>query len=207
MPKYNLINQKGDFLSQIYLDDKIFGITINKQVLYDVVNAQRASMRQGTHSTKNRALVSGGGKKPWRQKGTGRARHGTIRSPLWRGGGVCFGPSPRDYSVKVNQKVRRLALKMALSWKINNKNVILIDNINLETYKTKEFQNILNQLNIKQKTLILTTELNHNLCLSIRNLSKVLLETVEHVSVYQLLSYSKIILTKEAANYFEENLK
>ncbi|CAP18529.1 50S ribosomal protein L4 [Candidatus Phytoplasma mali] len=207
MPKYNLINQKGDFLSQIDLDDEIFGISINKQVLYDVVNAQRASMRQGTHATKNRALVSGGGKKPWRQKGTGRARHGTIRSPLWRGGGVAFGPSPRDYSVKVNQKVRRLALKMALSWKINNKNLILIDNINLETHKTKEFQNILDQLNIQQKTLILTKDLNHNLCLSIRNLSKVLLETVSHVSVYQLLSYSTIILTKEAANYFEENLK
>ncbi|MFP7699389.1 MAG: 50S ribosomal protein L4 [Candidatus Phytoplasma pyri] len=207
MPKYNLINQKGDFLSQIYLDDEIFGIKINKQVLYDVVNAQRASMRQGTHSTKNRSLVSGGGKKPWRQKGTGRSRQGTIRSPLWRGGGVVFGPLPRDYSVKVNQKVRRLALKMALSWKINNKNLILIDNINLETHKTKEFQDILNKLNIQQKTLILTIDLNHNLCLSIRNLSKVLLETVSHVSVYQLLSYSKIILTKEAANYFEENLK
>ncbi|GAK74219.1 50S ribosomal protein L4, partial ['Chrysanthemum coronarium' phytoplasma] len=137
MPKINILNQQGDFVSEKVLATTVFDIKPNPQVLYDVVNAQRAAMRQGTHATKTRALVAGGGKKPWRQKGTGRARHGSIRSPLWRGGGVTFGPSPRDYSVKVNQKVRSLALKSALSLQAQNNQLVVVDNINLATHKTK----------------------------------------------------------------------
>lgn len=207
MPKYDLINQNGDFISKIDLDDSIFDVKINKQVLYDVVNAQRASMRQGTHATKNRSAVSGGGKKPWRQKGTGRARHGSIRSPLWRGGGSAFGPSPRDYSVKINRKISQLAFKIALSYKINEGNMILVDDFNLSTHKTKVMKSFLEQLNIKHKTLIITKELNKNLSLSVRNLTTAFSETISHVSVYQLLRYRKIILTKEVVNYLEENLK
>eukprot|EP00126_Sphaerothecum_destruens_P003703 Sdes_comp17480_c0_seq1m6715 len=129
MPTLNLFNQAGEKISEVALNDAIFGITPNQQVLYDVVNAQRAALRQGTAKTKTRAEVRGGGKKPWRQKGTGRARQGSIRSPQWRGGGIVFGPIPRSYAVKVNQKVKQLALKSALSYHVLAENLVLVDNI------------------------------------------------------------------------------
>jgi large subunit ribosomal protein L4 len=207
MPKINIINQQGDFISEKVLSTSVFDIKPNQQVLYDVVNAQRASMRQGTHATKTRALVSGGGKKPWKQKGTGRARHGSIRSPLWRGGGVTFGPSPRDYSVKVNKKVRSLALKSALSLQAQNNQLVIVDNINLATHKTKDFHQILKKLNITSKSLIVVDKMTKQLVLAARNLSYITLETPSHASVYQILNCKKLILTSDSVNYFEEVLK
>ncbi|WP_349401776.1 LSU ribosomal protein L4p [Candidatus Phytoplasma solani] len=207
MPKYNIINQLGDLISTKDLENSVFDIKPHQQALYDVVNAQRAAMRQGTHATKTRALVSGGGKKPWKQKGTGKARHGSIRSPLWRGGGVAFGPSPRDYSVKVNQKVGHLALKSALSLHSRQKQLILIDNFNLETHKTKTFQQILQKLNITVKTLIIVTQITEKLTLASRNLPYITLETAAHASVYQILNCKNLVLTLDAVAYFEEVLK
>ncbi|TKA87590.1 MAG: 50S ribosomal protein L4 [Candidatus Phytoplasma asteris] len=207
MPKINILNQQGDFVSEKVLATTVFDIKPNPQVLYDVVNAQRAAMRQGTHATKTRALVAGGGKKPWRQKGTGRARHGSIRSPLWRGGGVTFGPSPRDYSVKVNQKVRSLALKSALSLQAQNNQLVVVDNINLATHKTKGFQQMLQKLNITSKSLIVVTQMTEQLALASRNLSYITLETASHASVYQILNCKQLVLTADAVNYFEEVLK
>ncbi|MFT2804956.1 MULTISPECIES: 50S ribosomal protein L4 [16SrI (Aster yellows group)] len=207
MPKINILNQQGDFVSEKVLATTVFDIKPNQQVLYDVVNAQRAAMRQGTHATKTRALVAGGGKKPWRQKGTGRARHGSIRSPLWRGGGVTFGPSPRDYSVKVNQKVRSLALKSALSLQAKNNQLVVVDNINLATHKTKDFQQMLQKLNITSKSLIVVTQMTEQLALASRNLSYITLAPASHASVYQILNCKQLVLTAAAVNYFEEVLK
>ncbi|AGL90307.1 50S ribosomal protein L4 [Candidatus Phytoplasma australiense] len=207
MPKYNVINQLGDLISTKDLKSNVFDIQPHQQALYDVINAQRAAMRQGTHATKTRAFVSGGGKKPWRQKGTGRARHGSIRSPLWRGGGVVFGPSPRNYSVKVNQKVSHLALKSALSSHFRQNQLILVDDFNLDTHKSKDFQKTLQKLNVTSKALIIVTNSNRNLTLASRNLPYVTLETAAHASVYQILNCKNLILTLDAVAYFEEVLK
>lgn len=207
MPKYNIIDQTGNLVSTKELENRIFDIKPNQQVLYDVVNAQRAAMRQGTHAAKTRAKVYGGGKKPWKQKGTGKARHGSIRSPLWRGGGVAFGPSPRDYSVKVNQKVRHLALKSALSLQAQQKQLILVNDFNLETHKTKDFKQILQSLKITTTTLIIVTKLTEKLTLATRNLPFITLETAAHTSVYQILNCKNLILTLDTVAYFEEVLK
>ena len=142
-----LLNQQGNKIEDITLNDSVFSVEENNQVIYDVIYAQRAAMRQGTHKVKNRREVSGGGKKPWRQKGTGRARQGSIRAPQWRGGGVVFGPTPRSYEVKVNQKVRQLALKIALSDKLRNGKLVVVDALSFEQPKTKAFLQVLNNLN------------------------------------------------------------
>lgn len=206
MPKVNLLNVSGETLEQIQLDATVFGIEPNKQVLFDVVNAQRAAMRQGTANTKGRSEVAGGGRKPWRQKGTGRARHGSIRSPLWRGGGVTFGPSTRSYAVKVNKKVRRLALKSAYSYLVANKTVIVIDELSFEQPKTKEFQAILNNLKIEGKVLFVVEELTKNEFLSARNIPTVSIGAASHVSVYDLLNTNTLVLTKGALKIVEEAL-
>ncbi|MBP5835652.1 50S ribosomal protein L4 [Candidatus Phytoplasma meliae] len=207
MPKYNIINQKGDLVATKVLESSVFDIKPHQQVLYDVVNAQRAAMRQGTHATKTRALVAGGGKKPWKQKGTGRARHGSIRSPLWRGGGVAFGPSPRDYSVKINQKVSHLAIKSALSLQAQQKQLMVIDDFNLATNKTKDLAQILKTLKIQAKTLIIVTKMTEQLMLASRNLPYVTLEKASHTSVYQMLNCKHLVLTADAVTYFEETFK
>ncbi|MFR0367854.1 50S ribosomal protein L4 [Candidatus Phytoplasma palmae] len=209
MPKCNVLNQQGEFVSEIYLLDEVFGMKPNKQVLYDVVNSQRAAIRQGTHSTKNRSAVRGGGRKPYPQKGTGNARHGTIRSPLWRGGGVVFGPKPRQYSLKVNSKVKKIALNSAFSWQFEQGNLIIIDSFKFENPKTKEFFNFLKKLNLMKnnRVLIIVKELNDNLLFSTNNLSGVTVESVQHVSVYQLLKAKKIIISKESINFFEKVFK
>ncbi|TVY12358.1 50S ribosomal protein L4 [Candidatus Phytoplasma pini] len=206
MPNYSLFSQNGQLLSEINLLDEVFGVKPNHQVLYDVVNKQRAAMRQGTHSTKNRSAVSGGGKKPWAQKGTGNARHGTIRSPLWRHGGVVFGPKPRDYSFKLNTKVRKAAFNFALSLQTQKKNLKIIDLLNISSSKTKEIKQLLKNLNISGKVLLIVKELNDDLTRSTSNLSQVILESATHVSVYQILNTKCLLITKEAINYFEKVL-
>ncbi|KOR75488.1 ribosomal protein L4 [Candidatus Phytoplasma pruni] len=206
MPKCNVFDQNGKMSSEIVLLDQVFGIKPNQQVLYDVVNKQRAAMRQGTHSTKNRSAVSGGGRKPWAQKGTGNSRQGTNRSPLWRKGGVAFGPKPRDYDFKMNWKVRRLALNSALSLQTQNNNLTVVESLKLETSKTKEFQKILKNLQITEKVLVIVTEITENLMRSTNNLPQVTLESVSHVSVYQILNAKCLFVTKGAIAHFEEVL-
>src|SRR5690606_8447762 len=206
MATVNVYNQLGQKVSEVALNDAIFGITPNQQVIYDVVNAQLAAMRQGTTKTKTRAEVSGGGKKPWRQKGTGRARQGSIRSPQWRHGGIAFGPIPRSYSVKVNQKVKQLALKSALSFHALANKITVVDSISLEQPKTKLFIEVLKNLNVEGKTLVLVGSLEENLMLSAANLPTTLLKEVSQASVYEILKYNNVVLTADAVKYYEEVL-
>ncbi|HHX76557.1 MAG TPA: 50S ribosomal protein L4 [Acholeplasmataceae bacterium] len=206
MPTFNVFNQAGEKISEVALNDAIFGITPNQQVLYDVVNAQRAALRQGTAKTKTRSEVRGGGRKPWRQKGTGRARHGSIRSPQWRGGGVVFGPIPRSYAVKVNQKVKQLALKSALSHIASENILVLVDNLTVAEPKTKLFAEIMNNLKLERNTLVLVDSMDKNLLLAANNLPNVLVREVSQASVYELLKVQHVLLTEGAVKYYEEVL-
>jgi len=206
MPTVALLNQAGKELKQITLADNVFGIEPNQQVIYDVVNAQRAAMRQGTHDTKTRNEVRGGGRKPWRQKGTGRARQGSINAPQWRHGGIVFGPTPRSYAVKVNRKVSQLAMKSALSYKVANNKFIAVDAINLEAIKTKGFVAVQNAINATGKTLFVFPEVSANIEASSRNIPGVSVNTQNHVSVYDVLNCDKIVLVLDSIKYFEEAL-
>lgn len=206
MPTLNLFNQAGEKISEVALNDAIFGITPNQQVLYDVVNAQRAALRQGTAKTKTRAEVRGGGKKPWRQKGTARARQGSIRSPQWRGGGIVFGPIPRSYAVKVNQKVKQLALKSALSYHVLAENLVLVDNITVAEPKTKLFIEIMNNLKLDDRSIVLVDSVDKNLLLASNNLPGAVVREVSQVSVYELLKFKQVVLTQGAVKYYEEVL-
>ncbi|PKC50480.1 50S ribosomal protein L4, partial [Rhizophagus irregularis] len=170
MTKVSVLSQTGASVGEIELNDSVFGIEPNEAVLFDAVIAQRASLRQGNHKVKNRSEVAGGGRKPWRQKGTGRARQGSIRSPQWRGGGTVFGPTPRSYSYKLPKKVRRLALKSALSAKVVEQNLLVLDALQLDAPKTKDFKAILGNLNLDKKALFVTAELDENVALSARNI-------------------------------------
>jgi len=199
MPKVTLYTQDGTASGDIELNDAVFGIEPNEHVLHEAVLMQRASKRQGTHAVKTRGQVRGGGIKPWRQKGTGRARHGSIRSPIWVGGGVVFGPTPRSYKYKLPKKVRRLALKSALSTKVQQEETIILDNIELEAPKTKKIVDLLNALNVDKKALIVVTEYDENLMRSVNNLQHVNAITVDQLNVLDLLSHDKLILTKDAA--------
>ncbi|MCZ0755257.1 50S ribosomal protein L4 [Anoxybacillus sp. J5B_2022] len=206
MPKVALYNQNGATVGEIELNDSVFGIEPNKHVLFEAVIMQRASLRQGTHKTKNRAEVSGGGRKPWRQKGTGRARQGSIRSPQWRGGGTVFGPVPRSYSYKLPKKVRRLAIKSALSSKVLENNIVVLDNLALEAPKTKEMVKILNNLSVDRKALIVTADLNENILLSARNIPGVTVVTANGINVLDVLNHDKLVITKAAVEKVEEVL-
>ena len=207
MPTVALLNQTGETIQEITLDDSVFGIEPNQQVIYDVVNAQRAAMRQGTHDTKNRREVSGGGRKPWRQKGTGRARQGSIRSPQWRHGGIVFGPTPRSYAVKVNRKVSKLAMKSALSYKVLNNKLIAVDTITLNEIKTKDFVKVIESLNACGKTLFVLPQVTENVERSSRNIPNVSVNVANHVSVYDVLNCDKVVVALDSIKYFEEVLK
>ena len=207
MPSIVVYNQLGAEVGKINLSENVFGIEPNMQVVYDVVNAERAAMRQGTHKTKTRTEVRGGGRKPWRQKGTGRARQGSIRSPQWRGGGVVFGPTPRSYSVKVNKKVVKLAIKSLLSSRFVNNNIIVVDKIQLEDYKTKGLVTVLNNLNATGKIIVITTEEDYNLFTAGRNIPNVYVQTKQHLSVYDLINADMYVTTEEAIKKYEEDLK
>ncbi len=208
MPKTALLSLKGEKIKDIKLDDNVWGITPNDQVIYESINLFMANRRQGTHSTKNRSEVSGGGRKPWRQKGTGNARQGSIRAPHWVGGGVIFGPtSNRNYTKKMNKKERRLALKSALTYKATDKAIIVVDKFDAETSKTKDMMKVLEGLKVTGKTLIVTTELTENLILSTRNLSNLKVVLANELNTYDVLYVDKIIITEDAVKYVEEVLK
>ncbi|MGP4072818.1 50S ribosomal protein L4 [Piscibacillus sp. B03] len=199
MPKVALYNQAGSQVGDIELTDGVFGIEPNETVLKEAVVMQQASLRQGTHKVKGRSEVSGGGRKPWRQKGTGRARQGSIRSPQWVGGGTVFGPTPRSYSYKMPKKVRRLALRSALSSKVQNDEIVVLEDLSIEAPKTKEVVQLLNSFDTNEKALIVTAEKDENIERSANNLQNVHVLTVEQVNVLDLLKYDKLFITKEAA--------
>lgn len=208
MPKTALLSLKGEKIKDIKLDDNVWGITPNDQVVYEHINLFMANRRQGTHATKTRSDVSGGGRKPWRQKGTGNARQGSTRAPHWVGGGVVFGPSAnRNYTKKMNKKERKLALKSALTYKANDKDIIVVDKFEAETNKTKDMLKVLEGLNATEKTLIVTTELTENLILATRNIADVKLVLANELNTYDVLYVNKIIITEDAVKYVEEVLK
>ena len=201
MANVKLFDQTGKEVGTVELNDAIFGIEPNESVVFDVVISQRASLRQGTHAVKNRSAVSGGGRKPWRQKGTGRARQGSIRSPQWRGGGVVFGPTPRSYGYKLPQKVRRLALKSVYSAKVAE-----VEALSFAAPKTAEFANVLSALSIDSKVLVIVEEGNKFAELSARNLANVTVATPATASVLDIVNADKLLVTKEAISSIEEVL-
>jgi len=207
MPKLNVLNQAGEKVGNIELSDHVFGITPHQQALFDVATAQRAAQRQGTSAVKNRSEVSGGGKKPWRQKGTGRARQGSIRSPQWRGGGVVFGPQPnRNYNVKLNKKVRNLAFRSALSLFLKEEKLVVLDDLVIENGKTKDFQAVLNNLKLDGKTLFVGKELVETNVRAGRNIPVVSFATTNHLSVLDILNSHNLVFTKDAIEAIEEAL-
>ena len=189
-------------IKEIELNDAVFGIEPNQQAIFDAVIMQRASLRQGTHKTKTRMEVSGGGKKPWRQKGTGRARQGSTRAPQWRGGGVAFGPTPRSYATKLNRKVRRLALRSVLSEKVAAENMIVVDALKFDTIKTKEFVKVMDAFKLDTKTLFVVDieEDFDNAFLSMRNIPNAMMLTVEGLNVFDIANADKLVMTEAAAN-------
>ena len=207
MPSIELLNQKGQNVGTLDLADDIFAVEEHQQAVFDTVIAELAGRRQGTQKAKTRTEVSGGGKKPWRQKGTGRARQGSIRAPQWRGGGVVFAPTPRTYKMKVNKKVVKLAMKCALSEKLRENAFIAVDKIELDSFKTKGLVEVLLNLKAEGKVLVITNEANGNLELAGRNLPYACVENVNHVSVYQMKNSSCVIITKDAIARYEEVLK
>ena len=207
MKKVELLNLKGEKVKDLKLNENIFDITPNDKVLYDAVILARASLRQGTHKTKNRSEVSGGGRKPWRQKGTGHARQGSIRAVQWVGGGRYGTPVPRDYSIKQNRKERQLALKTALTEKANDKELIVVDKLTLNTPKTKEMLGILETLKLTdKKVLIVVKELEENLILASRNLKNVALITADEINVLDLVATNNVLITEDAVKAIEEVL-
>lgn len=206
MTKVALLNIKGEKIEDIKLNDEIFGITPNKNVLYDAIILARASLRQGTHDTKTRSEVRGGGRKPWRQKGTGHARQGSIRAVQWRGGGIAFGPTPRDYSKKQNRKERKLALQSAVVGKLED--FVCVEDLKLSTPKTKEMQEVLNGLKLDTvNTLVVVKELDENLILAARNIPNILLIDVNELNVLDLVAATKVLVTRDALEAIEEVLK
>ncbi|KRL04068.1 50S ribosomal protein L4 [Liquorilactobacillus oeni] len=206
MPKVTLFKQDGSQNGEVSLNENIFGIEPNNNVVFDAVVMQRASRRQGTHAVKNRSAVSGGGKKPWRQKGTGRARQGSIRSPQWVGGGTVFGPTPRSYSYKLPKKVRRLAIKSVLSQKVLDESLVVVDKLAFEQPKTKTFAEVLNSLDVKTKVLVVLEEGNDLAELSARNLKNVTVINAKGVNVLDVINNDKLVLTQEALSQVEEAL-
>ncbi|CAI6085327.1 50S ribosomal protein L4 [Cohnella sp. JJ-181] len=204
MPKVSVYNVSGSAVGEIELSDLIFGVNPNASVMHSAVVLQQASVRQGTHKTKGRSEVRGGGRKPWKQKGTGRARQGSIRSPQWKGGGVVFGPTPRSYGFKLPRKVRRLAIKSALSSKVIASDIIVLDQLSLASPKTKEFQGILNNLKVGRKALVVTADFENNVALSARNIPGVKFVTANGINVLDVLVHDKLIITKDAVAKVEE---
>lgn len=204
MPKVPLYNMSGAQVGELELNDNVFGIEPNQAVLYDFVKMQLANKRVGTASTKTRGQVRGGGRKPWRQKGTGRARVGSTRNPLWTGGGVVFGPRPRDYSYRLPRKVRRLAMKSALSSKVKEDNIIVVDELTFAEPKTKLMIETLKALNASKKTLVVTADGDVNVTKSARNIPGVKPLAVDFINVYDLLHYDTLLITKDAVARVEE---
>lgn len=200
MPKVALLNQDGTEAGDLELNESVFGIEPNNHVIHEAVVMQRAAKRQGNHAVKNRTQVRGGGRKPWRQKGTGRARQGSIRAPHWVGGGVVFGPTTeRNYKYKLPKKVRRLALKSALSNKVKSEDLIVLNSLEFDAPKTKDFVALLNTINVQDKVLVVTAETNENVIRSANNLQHTKVITIGEINVLDLVAYDKVIFTKDAA--------
>lgn len=204
MPKVNLYNIDGNIIGDIELKDEIFGVDVKEDLLHAVVLNQLANKRQGTQSVKTRSEVRGGGRKPWRQKGTGRARHGSIRSPLWVKGGIVFAPKPRSYKYTLPKKVRRQALKSALTSKVDGDNIIVLDDLKFNQIKTKQMVNVLNNLKFDTSALIVLEGKNENVEKSARNIPNIKTAFVNTINVYDILKYDKFIITKNAVQKVEE---
>jgi large subunit ribosomal protein L4 len=207
MAKVELLNLNGEKVKDIKVNDNIWNIEKNDAVLHNAIIKAAAGFRQGTHATKTRSEVSGGGRKPWKQKGTGNARQGSIRATQWRGGGIVFGPQPRDYSKKMNKKERRLALLSALSYKLSDNELVVVDSLAVENGKTKEMVAILDKLNLTNyKTLIVVNELDEKVCLAARNLANTKIVLVEEVNTYDVVNADRLLIEETALNKLEEVL-
>ena len=206
MAKVALLNQKAENVGEIELNDAVFAIEPNNQAIFDMVLLQRASLRQGTHKVKGRSEVRGGGKKPWRHKVTGRGRQGSTRAPQWVGGGTVFGPTPRSYKFKLNRKVRRLALRSALSQKLIDNEFTALNDLAFDSIKTKNMKEVMTAFNTPRKALVVVDELNDNVALSARNLSNVKLIDAKHVNVYDILDSTNLFMTEAAIKAVEEVL-
>lgn len=204
MSKINVYSLDAKVVKEIDLNDEVFGIEPNKQVIFDAILLQQASLRQGTHSTKTRSEVRGGGKKPFRQKGTGRARQGSIRAPQWIKGGIALGPKPRSYYYTVNKKEKRLAIKSVLSSKVLENELVVVDSLDLKEIKTKEMVKVLANLKVEGKTLMLLPEKNENLQKSARNIEGVKTTLVNTINVYDLLKYKNLVVTLDTVKKLEE---
>ncbi|WP_338200810.1 50S ribosomal protein L4 [Lactobacillus rizhaonensis] len=205
MANLKVIDQKGKDAGEVTLNDDVFGIKPNESVVFDAIIRQRAGRRQGTSKVKNRSAVRGGGKKPWKQKGTGRARQGSIRSPQWRGGGVVFGPTPRSYAYSMPRKQRRLAIKSVLSQKLIDGDLVVLDQLTMSAPKTKEFKSILDGLKVEGKVLVVSDD--QNVQCSARNLPNVKVITANGLNVEDVVNYDKLVLTKEAIEKIEKNVE
>ena len=203
MAKVSVYNIEGSQVGEIELNDSVFGVEVNEHLVHMAVVAQLAAKRQGTQSAKTRSEVSGGGKKPWRQKGTGHARQGSTRAPQWTGGGVVFAPKPRTYTIKMNKKERRLALKSALTSRVNENKLIVLDSLNLDEIKTKKFKAVMDNLKVS-KALVVMAEKNENVVLSARNVPDVKTTLTNAINVYDILKYDTMVVTKDAVNAIEE---
>ena len=206
MTSVNLYKQDGSQNGTIELNAAVFGVEPNQNAEFDAILRQRASLRQGTHAVKNRSAVSGGGKKPWRQKGTGRARQGSIRAPQFRGGGIVFGPTPRSYKYSLPRKVRQLAIKSALSQKVLDDSLVVVDSLNFGAPKTKDFAAALDNLKVAEKALIVVTDDDKNAALSARNLANATVVTPAGVNILNVVDAQKVVITKSALSQVEEVL-
>ncbi|HOH69774.1 MAG TPA: 50S ribosomal protein L4 [Sedimentibacter sp.] len=204
MPKVALYDITGSQIGDVELSDDIFGVEVNTHVMYEAVKNYLANQRQGTQSAKTRGEVSGGGRKPWRQKGTGRARQGSTRSPQWVGGGVVFAPKPRDYSYKLPKRIKRLALKSALSSKVQDNEIIVVDSLVLDKPKTKDMIKVLLNLKAGKKTLVVIPERDENVILASRNIPGVKTAYVNTINVYDILNCDSFLITRDAVNKVEE---
>ena len=203
MAKVSVLNMEGSEVGTIELSDAVFGVEVNENLVHQAVVSQLANKRQGTQKAKTRSEVSGGGRKPWRQKGTGHARQGSTRSPQWTGGGVVFAPTPRDYSFKMNKKEKRLALKSALTSRVNEGKLIVVDELNFDEIKTKKFQAVLNNLNVN-KALVVLEDGNKNVEISAKNIPDVKTAHTNTINVYDILKYNTVIATKAVVAAIEE---
>ena len=203
MANVSVYNMEGKEVGTMELNDAVFGVEVNEHLVHLAVVAQLANKRQGTQKAKTRSEVSGGGRKPWRQKGTGHARQGSTRAPQWTGGGVVFAPTPRDYSIRLNKKEKRAALKSALTSRVNDNKFIVVDELKFEEIKTKNFKNVMNNLNVS-KALVVLAENDQNVVLSARNIPEVRTSLVNTLSVYDILKYNTVVATKAAVASIEE---
>ena len=203
MANVSVYNMEGKEVGTMELNDAVFGVEVNEHLVHLAVVAQLANKRQGTQKAKTRSEVSGGGRKPWRQKGTGHARQGSTRAPQWTGGGVVFAPTPRDYSIRLNKKEKRAALKSALTRRVNDNKFVVVDELKFEEIKTKNFKNVMNNLNVS-KALVVLAENDQNVVLSARNLPEVRTSLVNTLSVYDILKYNTVVATKAAVASIEE---